>query len=153
MQLKKTIKVTLCASLIATSYGCSSTKTKQNSNPQEIANNTSSNECLNMSYMKEGFINDQTFRVVIFEDIENTHSNFNEIKIKGEKRALIILRKFLISKNRIVDTNTTAHINSLIENYGELKLIKKNCNKSSLYTFDIKKNGIKSFIASFAKKR
>ena len=150
MKLSKTIKMTLCASLIATSYGCSTTTTNDQ---HQVSNSKLNKDCKDLSYIKEGFLNDKTFRVIVIEDLKDSHSTFNEVRVKAKRRALIVLRKFLLSKNRQVDSNTSAKLMGLIENFGELKIIQKNCNKTTLYTYDIKKNRIKHYLATISEKR
>jgi len=129
--------------------GCNST---QKNEIEKFQKNkiTSQKETTNKEFMKEGFINNNTFRVIILSPFNNCEYSKDKILKKGEKRALVTLSKFLISKNRVVNSNTRIKLTNLIKSHGHLEKISDNCEKDVIFSFNVKANNLKSLIKNIA---
>lgn len=98
---------------------------------------------LEKKYLSEGFVEKDTFRVIILVPKDSSCKDQATIKYRAEKRAEASLQKFLVSKGRVIDQNTRAEILNLINNHG--KLIPRNipCRGSNVFYFDIQKKHLK----------
>ncbi len=109
-------------------------------------------EVLEEQFRKEGFIAPNTFRVVIIEPAETAGSD-NYALETAKKRAYLMLKKHLLSDNRIVTSNVDAAILGIVERDGSLRKVEDAKKTRNVYFFDIKKEGIKQHIESLAPKR
>ena len=137
-------------------FSCSSTNKKDVTDVKKTItdeNNSVTEIGIDKEYLKEGFIDNNTFRVIILSSSTNCDFPKEEVLKKSRKRALATLSKFLISKNRIVNSNTKAKLKQLIHNNGTLLKIKKNCDKGITFAFNIESRHLKSQISDIAPKR
>lgn len=109
-------------------------------------------EVLEEQYRKEGFIAPNTFRVVIIEPAETTGSD-NYALETAKKRAYLMLKKHLLSDNRIVTSNVDAAILGIVDRDGSLRKVDDKKKTRNVYFFEIQKDGIKQHIESLAPKR
>jgi hypothetical protein len=109
-------------------------------------------EVLEEEFRKEGFINPSTFRVVIIEPADVSGSDGYAIDT-AKKRAYLMLKKHLLSDNRIVTSNVDAALLGIVERDGALKKIDDAKKTRNVYFFEIKKPDIKQHIESLAPKR
>ncbi len=103
-------------------------------------------------YLREGFIEDDLFRVVIVDSAEGGQS-IEDPRDKAEKRALATLQKYLLDKDRIYDNNTRAELINLIESDGSFSKMDITHNNNSVYYLDIRKRNIRRFVEGMAQHR
>ncbi len=109
-------------------------------------------EALEEKYRKEGFVAPNIFRVVIIEPVEANGSDNYAIE-NAKKRAYLMLKKYLLSDNRIITSNVDAAILGIVERDGSLRKIEDIKKTRNVYFYEIKKDGIKQHIESLAPKR
>jgi len=108
---------------------------------------------LDKKYMKEGFISNNTFRVIILATLEECENDITGIEEKARKRAIATLQKLLISKNRIVDNNVRTEILNIVNRYGNLKNKDIRCGNNNVFFFDIEKNNLSQYLMKITHSR
>ncbi len=108
---------------------------------------------LDKEFLKEGFINNEIFRVVIVTERNDCSTPESEISEMAKKRSSAILKNYIISQNRIYDTNTNAVIINLIDEHGKIILKKSDCTENRVFYLDIVKPEIKNYILNSSKHR
>jgi glucose dehydrogenase len=108
---------------------------------------------LDKEFLKEGFINNEIFRVVIVTERNDCKTPENEIAEMAKKRSSAILKNYIISQNRIYDSNSNATIINLIEENGKIISKKSDCTENRVYYLDIKMPEIKKYILNSSKHR
>ncbi|MCX7678361.1 MAG: hypothetical protein N2316_04005 [Spirochaetes bacterium] len=109
-------------------------------------------EVLEEEFRKEGFISPNIFRVVIIEPVDSS-STRDYAQETAKKRAFLMLKKHLLSENRIVNQNVEATILGIVEHNGTVTKVDDMKKTRNVYFFEIKKEGIKQHIESLAPKR
>jgi hypothetical protein len=147
--------ISLLALILATSALLAVSCSKKNArDAQPVENTPKPTELDNEKYLREGFIADDLFRVVIVdcgsdcagETIENPRD-------KAEKRALASLQKYLLDRNGVYDNNTRAGLLDLIQTNGTFSkqdIIHKN---NSVYYLDLRKQNIRKYVDGMARPR
>ena len=105
-------------------------------------------EDIRLIYMREGFIDSSTFRVVIVTRKQDCPGDEEEIKRRASNRVIATLRRYLISQGRTVDRNTRSGILNLMNQYGKFYLFTEErvCQDTNIYYYDLKKNNIREEI-------
>jgi hypothetical protein len=111
------------------------------------------NTTLDKEFLKEGFINNDIFRVVIVTEKNDCSTSDNEISDMAKKRSTAILKNYIISQNRVYDTNANAAILNLISDNGKMIQKKSDCTENRVYYLDIRTPDIKNYILNSAKHR
>lgn len=93
-------------------------------------------------YLREGFITNDEFRVVIVIASEDESTSDDEIKEKAKNRAFVTLQKFLRSNNRSVDKNTNAELLNLINTKGSFVRKGFEGYKDNVYYLEIKRENL-----------
>jgi hypothetical protein len=88
--------------------------------------------------MKEGFIDENTYRIIILAPLSDYESDGEKIKEKGRTRAFSSLQKFLVSKNRAIDSKTQAMILNLVKDNGTLICQDLQFQGNNVFYYDIK---------------
>lgn len=94
---------------------------------------------------KEGFIDNNTFRVIV---IIPAGEQYDELSVqqKGQERAFVLLKNYIISRNKSFDSKMHNYIMTTISTYGTLKKRDSTCTTRYCYYFDITKSGLKAEI-------
>lgn len=129
--------------LICYISSCTSQKTVNNITPKE-------NNALLFEYEKEGFIDNNTFRVIVIIPAEEHYDELS-IQQKGQERAFVSLKNYIISQNNVFDSKMHNYLMTTIMGYGTLKKRDSTCSTRYCYYFDITKSGLKSEIDSLGK--
>ncbi len=143
---------------VAPTYPVPQTANNNNQNnyqtPQKpVQNNTitppqsSNDDLLLKKYSKEGFIDKNTFVVLIIKPANSTDSQA-DIKAMAQNRTLATLQKYVQSNGKTITPNVTASLLSLINQSGSLKTINDGSNQRIIYVYEISKNDLKYFIDS-----
>lgn len=122
---------------------CASKKTVTNIPPQE-------NNALLFEYEKEGFIDNNTFRVIVIIPAEEHYDELS-IQQKGQERAFVSLKNYIISRNNVFDSKMHNYLMTTITGYGTLKKRDSTCTTRYCYYYDITKNGLKAEIDTLGK--
>ena len=125
-----------------------SCKTAQN----EIKNNEiSKDKKTSKQYMKEGFISNALFMVLIVEPKENI-DNDNKAYIMGiaKKRVFISMQNYIRSSGGNINHNTKAALLNLIKNNGNLKMCVINQERRNVHAFEIRKENLKHYLDKLA---
>ncbi|NMB66010.1 MAG: hypothetical protein GYA16_14190 [Spirochaetes bacterium] len=122
---------------------CASKKTVTNIPPQE--KNT-----LLFEYEKEGFIDNNTFRVIVIIPAEEHYDELS-IQQKGQERAFVSLKNYIISRNNVFDSKMHNYLMTTITGYGTLKKRDSTCSTRYCYYYDITKSGLKAEIDTLGK--
>lgn len=130
-----------------------SCKTKTVTDGKAVIQPDKKNDVMDREFLKEGFINNQTFRVVIVTEKNDCKTTENEISELAKKRSSAILKNYIISQNRIFDSNANACVINLIEEKGSLIKKKSDCSENRVYYLDVKMPEIKSYILNSTKQR
>jgi hypothetical protein len=120
---------------------------------KDIKPDNKNNVVLDKEFMKEGFINNEIFRVVIVTEKNDCRTSENDISDLAKKRSSAILKNYIISQNRIYDSNANATVINLIEEKGRIIPKKSDCSENRVYYLDIKMPEIKNYILNSAKQR
>lgn len=147
----KSIAIATIIFLLFIAAACSK-KTISTTKPDDKKTDISE-EKIEEIYLKEGFISDTTFRIVIVDCIEKSHETHESLNDKAVKRALASLQKYIIENNMIYDNNTRARLINLIENNSSFAKQAISCNKNNVYYLNIKKRNIKEYIDSLSRRR
>ncbi|MBN1500885.1 MAG: hypothetical protein JW982_12050 [Spirochaetes bacterium] len=99
-------------------------------------NQLTDTEVLLKKYEKEGFIDKNTYVVVL---IKPAGSRFNQLDIENQakKRAFVSLQNEVISENKRLSANDKTVIVNSINNNGKLKKIKDEKQSRDIYVFEI----------------
>lgn len=122
---------------------CASKKTVTNIPPQE-------NNALLFEYEKEGFIDNNTFRVIVIIPAEEHYDELS-IQQKGQERAFVSLKNYIISRNNVFDSKMHNYLMTTITGYGTLKKRDSTCTTRYCYYYDITKSGLKAEIDTLGK--
>lgn len=109
-------------------------------------------EVMEEEFKKEGFITPHMFRVVVIEPIEYVMTRDYAMET-AKKRAFLMLKKHLLSENRIVTSNVDATLLGIVERDGILKKIDDIKKTRNVYFYEIKKEGLRQYVESLAPKR
>lgn len=109
--------------------------------------NTDENGTLNKEFKKEGFINNNEFRIVIVVPAESDE-DISSIEKTAKHRAFMSFQKFLRSQNRVVKQSIRAKILNLINQHGRLSEDKAQSKTRKVYFFEVKKDNLKHYIYS-----
>lgn len=104
-------------------------------------------------YLKEGFVDDNTYRVVVVTAKGDCDTEESEIRRKAKKRSYSSLVNLLLSHDRKVTSNTLACITRLVEYNGEFVKKKTNCPGSRVYYYDINQRNLKRYLMSISEPR
>lgn len=137
--LKKSFLLFLFISTCFITFSCSKST--------QTTTTTGSNDTEQMlkKYSREGFINNNLFRVIIVEP-ENSPNSEDSIKEKAERRAFISFQKYIRSKGKKLKANAKPNLLNLINDSGKLMPIKDKKNSRTVYVFEVKKNNLVSYI-------
>ncbi len=104
-------------------------------------------------FLKEGFISNDVFRIVIIDVQDDKHETIESITNKARKRALATLQKYMVDNSMVYTKNTRAQLINLIRDRGRFSKQDISGNTNDVYYLEIKKNNIKGYIDSLASKR
>lgn len=110
-------------------------------------------ERLEKEYMKEGFINTNTFRVIIVSTESERIEDLKSIEKRIKKRALTSLKKYIISKGKSFAPQVNSALLNLINDHGKLSQNNKGCLDDYVFIYDIRKKNIKFSIETLSKNR
>lgn len=114
----------------------------------EKKDQTDDDDAIIQEFMKEGFIDSSTFRVVIVTRKNDISADEEEIRRRASNRVIATLRRYLISQGKTVDRNTRSGILNLMNQYGHFYIFEeeRDCPHTNVYYYDLKKNKIKEEI-------
>ncbi|MGB4269831.1 MAG: hypothetical protein WBK20_11715 [Spirochaetota bacterium] len=122
---------------------CASKKTVNEIPPEE-------NHALLFEYEKEGFIDNNTFRVIVIIPAEERYDEIS-VQQKGQERAFVSLKNYIISRNNVFDSKMHSYLMTTIMGYGTLKKRDSTCSTRYCYYYDITKSGLKAEIDALGK--
>ena len=133
------------------SFSCSKEIQKQSTQLDDPGSDNQ--EKMLLEYQKEGFISPDRYRVIIVVPAEERCDDLNEMRRKARQRAVLSLRKYLMSQDIPVTRNAQAYILNVVNNHGSL--IRHQSSSSSRYCFffDIKKDNLKYNLDHIEKQR
>jgi hypothetical protein len=104
-------------------------------------------------YVKEGFVSNNIFRIVIIQPREGD-DGAESIERSARQRAFVSLQKYLSSRNMTINQNTRAKLLNLTEECGLLKLFEEKCDtRKKVYLFEIKRTNLKQYVDTIAENR
>jgi hypothetical protein len=89
-------------------------------------------------YDKEGFIDSNTFRVVVIVPAEEPWDELSG-KQKGQERAFVSLKNYIMSRNIHYDSKANSYLMTTITGFGTLKKRESVSPSRYCYYFDITK--------------
>ncbi len=122
---------------------CASKKTVSSIPPEE-------NHALLFEYEKEGFIDNNTFRVIVIIPAEEHYDELS-LQQKGQERAFVSLKQYILSNNKHFDPNIHNALMTIITKYGMLKKRNSTHTTRHCYYYDITKSGLKAEIDALGK--
>lgn len=99
----------------------------------------------NLLYEKEGFVNKDTYVVIIVHPLTNSQPDSN-IENQAKKRAFTSLLKYKHSQGKIMSQNDTAMIVNLINEHGKLTKIDDKNKSRTIYQFVVTKQNLKQYV-------
>jgi len=129
--------------LICYISSCASKKQVSDIPPKE-------NNALLFEYEKEGFIDNNTFRVIVIIPAEEHYDELS-VRQKGQERAFVSLKNYIISQNKVFDSKMHNYLMTTITGYGSLKKRDSTCSTRYCYYFDITKSGLKTELDTLGK--
>ncbi|MCX8124262.1 MAG: hypothetical protein N3F66_08875 [Spirochaetes bacterium] len=112
--------------------------------------NTTGREELLFEYEKEGFIDNNTFRVVVILPAEEQYNELSAQQ-KGQERAYVSLKNYITTQNKVFDSKIHNYLLTIISSYGSIKKRNSSCSTRYCYYYDITKNGLKAEIDALGK--
>ena len=110
-------------------------------------------ETMVLEYQKEGFITPDRYRVIIVVPAEEKCDNLKEMRKKARQRAILSLRKYLMSQNIPVTRNAQAFILNVVKNHGKLKTHDSSSSSRHCFFFDITQNNLKHKLDNIEQQR
>jgi PBP1b-binding outer membrane lipoprotein LpoB len=104
-------------------------------------------------YLKEGFIDRSTFRIVIIATREECLTDQQSIEKKSRNRSLATLQKYITSQGLTITRNTNSGLINIMNENGKFYRKNAECGKTNIYYFDIKKEGIKNNVLDTSRQR
>lgn len=108
------------------------------------------NDILLYEFDKEGFIDSNTFRVIIIVPAKEQYDE-TTIARKGQERALVSLKNYVLSQQKGYNAKMQDHLIKTITTYGILQKRDSLSATRFCYYYDIKKIGLKSEIDALGK--
>lgn len=108
------------------------------------------NNALLFEYEKEGFIDNNTFRVIVIIPAEEHYDELS-VQQKGQERAFVSLKNYIISRNKVFDSKMHNYLMTTITGYGTLKKGYSTGSTRYCYYFDITKSGLKTELDTLGK--
>jgi len=108
---------------------------------------------MTLEYEYEGFINENTYRIVIVMPNDTMKNKQADVEKTARMRALSSIQKYLASQDKQVDHNITAELLSLIEKNGNLFAGHSATKSRDIYYYDIKKEHLKEYLLELKPKR
>lgn len=108
------------------------------------------NNALLFEYEKEGFIDNNTFRVIVIIPADEHYDELS-VQQKGQERAFVSLKNYIISQNKVFDSKMHNYLMTTITGYGTLKKRDSTCSTRYCYYFDITKSGLKTELDTLGK--
>ena len=105
-----------------------------------------------LEYQKEGFISPDRYRVIVVvpAGYDTTPSLIEKM---AQQRAVLSLRKYLMSRDIPVNRNAQAYILNVVENHGILKKHETSGSTRYCFFFDIRKDNLKHSLDHIGQKR
>lgn len=101
-------------------------------------------------YLTEGFISDNTFRVIIVATKDESTTDPESVRSRAQKRALSSIEKYLRSSEQRMDTNTRARILGLVNASSTFYRKDVGSEQQHVYYLDVTKDNIKAYIRRLA---
>ncbi|MFW5807481.1 MAG: hypothetical protein ACOC2H_05585 [Spirochaetota bacterium] len=102
-------------------------------------------ETIYRKYRKEGFIDPDTYSIVIVRPSDSNDSE-DEIISQAKKRAYVSFQKHIRQQGKIVDQNMNAALLNLVNSRGNLQRIEDSEDSRTVYVFLIKRERLKHYI-------
>jgi hypothetical protein len=100
---------------------------------------------LQKEYRTEGFINDHIYRVIIVRPSGREYA-MDRIKKQAQRRAFTSLQKYLSSQGKRLSEKSKPYVLNLISGQGVITQYSDSEHSCYVFTFDIKKHRLKSYI-------
>jgi hypothetical protein len=97
-------------------------------------------------YLAEGFISDETYRVVIVSLKDKDAVPVEAIKNKAKSRAIVSLERILVANHISPDRSTRAEISTMIETNAKLYRKDVEHKRYDVYYFEITKKNLKGYL-------
>ncbi len=114
---------------------------------------TTQHQKIDRLYLKEGFIDNETYRVVIVTAKDDCGKEESEIRRQAKKRSYSRLIDLLLSNDRKVTSNTRASITRLVEYNGNFIPKRVDCPGSRLYYYEVKRDNLKRYLMNISEPR
>ncbi len=142
MKYIKALMIFILASCIV--YFSCSPKTVKNNECRKSS--TAKTNGPDREFMKEGFINSGTYRIIIVSTKSECLEGLTSIEKKAKKRAVTSLKKYIQSTGKRYTQSLNTGMINLINDNGHFSRKDESCNKDLIFFFDIKKDNIKYYI-------
>lgn len=140
--------------LILTFSGCNSSGKNSKQIDESKARKVSEQFVFSPEYMQEGFINHDTFRVVIITPAnECNNGDLDSIESRARTRALSTLKQYIETRGWNYSDKTRDQLSRLITSNGSVSFMDRDCSRDSVYVYDIKKGNIQDEIDLIATRR
>ncbi len=148
--MRHLLKILTCAICLLTIFTISCSKEIQKKSLP--ADKPDDQDLMVLEYQKEGFISSDRYRVIIVVPAENDN-NISDIKEFAQKRAVLSLRKYLMSQGIPVNRNAQAYILNVVQDHGTLKKHETSCSTRYCFFYDISKNNLKHSLDTIGQRR
>ena len=111
------------------------------------------NKSLDYKHLKEGFISNNKYLIVIVDPIGLNSLDSSEIKRLAKRRTLLSLKRYLLNKNGVFNRNVNAYLLNLIEQHGTLKINVIKDETRNVHLFEINKTDLRQSLDNIASKR
>ncbi len=105
------------------------------------------------SYMDEGFVSDELFRVVIFASDSELSSKDSNLMQKSKTRALAYMRKYLTESGKNSFEKIQPDIIGIINSLGKTRILPEKSNGDRIVLFEIRQIGLKKRIDGLTDRR
>ncbi len=105
------------------------------------------------SYMDEGFVSDDLFRVVIFASDSELSSKDSNLIQKSKTRALAYMRKYLTESGKNSFEKIQPDIIGIINSLGKTRVLPEKSNGDRIVLFEIRQTGLKKRIDGLTDRR
>lgn len=105
---------------------------------------------ISMDYIKEGFVSDGVYRIVIVEP--KGVINCSSIEKVARRRMLVSLQKYVLSKNGVIDKNVNASFLNLIEEHGRMGSIIRQETRD-VRIFEVRRSNLRQFVENLIERR
>jgi len=142
------------AILIAIAISLTTFDCRRQTRQDNVMNKDKGDSIIVESYSREGFIGNNTYRVVIVQPEGTPAPGPAEITDLAKKRALQSMKNYLSSRNAILTPNHTAALLDIVQHSGKLSNVETDSSNSrKVFYFEVERDNLRNYLNELAKKR